>query len=158
MEAVPGAGCNRTPQLIDEFFLYCCRVSAGLREKILADIFNVSTSTVSRVIIIWANFLYLILGSLPVWTTKEHIRATMPAKLLKYCPDDRVILDCTEIRCENPTALTLQSEMFSYYKYYPTFKGLMWSRNLCFSAVHWTISDREIIKQSGLLDLLEPDA
>lgn len=117
VEAVPGAGSNRKLQLIDEFLLYCCCVPA--------DIFNVSTSTVSRVIITWANFLYLILGSLPVWMSKEQVRATMPAKFHKYCPDVHLIIDCTEIRCENPTALTLQSEMFSHYKNYPTFKGLI---------------------------------
>lgn len=35
LETVPGPSCNRKLQLIDEFFLYCYRVSAGLREKVL---------------------------------------------------------------------------------------------------------------------------
>lgn len=82
------------------------------------------------------------------------------SKFHKYCPDVRVILDCTEIRCENPTALTLQSEMFSHYKNYPTFKGLIGVAScgvVTFVSQLFTgsTSHREI-KQSGLLDLLEP--
>ena len=48
-----------------EFFLFCCRVAAGLQEKVLADMFQVSVSTVSHVVIPWANYRYLLLGSLP---------------------------------------------------------------------------------------------
>lgn len=161
VEAAAGPSPNRRLQLIDEFFMYCCRVAAGLREKVLADIFSVSITTVSRVIITWANFLYLILGSLPTWMTKEQVRATMPAKFREYCPDVRVILDCTEIRCENPTALTLQSEIFSHYKNYPTFKGLIGVAPcgaITFVSQLFTgsISDNEITKRSGILDLLDP--
>ncbi|KAL2095461.1 hypothetical protein ACEWY4_010180 [Coilia grayii] len=43
--------------VIDKFFIYCCRVAAGLKEQVIADIFQVSTSTVSWVIITWANYL-----------------------------------------------------------------------------------------------------
>lgn len=115
-------------------------MSVGLRGKVLADIFNVSTTTVSRVIITWANFLYLVLGSLPIWMTKEQVRATMPAKFKEYFPDVRVILDCTEIRCENSTALTV-GDVFTLQKL-PYLQRLgwccsMWGHNLCFTAVHW---------------------
>ncbi|XP_005162657.1 uncharacterized protein si:ch211-69l10.4 [Danio rerio] len=71
---------QRSLPLIDEFFLYCCHVSAGLKEKMLADIFKISLSTVSRVIITWANYLYLIFGSLPVWMSRKQVNSTMPEK------------------------------------------------------------------------------
>ena len=61
-----------------EFFLFCCRVAAGLQEKVLADMFQVSVSTVSHVVIPWANYRYLLLGSLPIWMSKLQVKNTMP--------------------------------------------------------------------------------
>jgi hypothetical protein len=87
----------------------------------------------------------------------------MPSKFAQYCPNVRVILDCTEIRCEAPSSLTLQSETFSHCKNTNTFKGLI-SDALCgvitlISKLYTgSISDREITQQSGILSLLQPDA
>lgn len=152
---------NRKLQLVDELFLYCCRVAVGMKEKVIADIFGVSTTTVSRVIITWANYLYLVLGSVPIWMSRERVKATMPSKFAQYCPNVRVILDCTEIRCEAPSSLTLQSETFSSYKNTNTFKGLIGIAPcgvITFISKLYTgsISDRDITQQSGILRLLEP--
>ncbi|KAL0993707.1 hypothetical protein UPYG_G00112140 [Umbra pygmaea] len=152
---------NRRLQLVDELFLYCCRVAVGMKEKVIADIFGISTTTVSRVIITWANYLFLVLGSEPIWMTRERVQATMPTKFAQYCPNVRVILDCTEIRCEAPSSLTLQSETFSNYKNTNTFKGLIGiapCRVITFISKLYTgsISDREITQQSGILHLLQP--
>ncbi|XP_073697775.1 uncharacterized protein [Garra rufa] len=154
-------GYHRSLPLIDEFFLYCCRVSAGLKEKVLADIFKISLSTVSRTIITWANYLYLILGSLPIWMSRQEVNSTMPEKFRQFCPEVRVIIDCTEIRCQNPSSLTLQSEVFSSYKNTTTFKGLIGvapcgAVTFVSSLFTGSISDQELTKQSGILDLFEP--
>ncbi|XP_055069806.1 uncharacterized protein [Misgurnus anguillicaudatus] len=151
----------RRLQLIDEFFLFCCRVAAGLQEKVLADMFQVSVSTVSRVVITWSNYLYLLLGSLPIWMSKQQVRNTMPSKFVQFCPDVRVIIDCTEVRCQNPSSLTLQSEVFSSYKNTTTFKGLIGiapcsAVTFVSSLFTGSISDRELTKRSVLLNLLEP--
>ncbi|KAG1956966.1 hypothetical protein F2P79_008413 [Pimephales promelas] len=132
-----------------------------LKEKVLADIFKVSVSTVSRIIITWASYLYLVLGSLPIWMSREQVKATMPEKFRQFCPEVRVIIDCTEIRCQNPSSLTLQSEVFSSYKNTTTFKGLIGiapcgAVTFVSSLYTGSISDQELTKQSGILDLLEP--
>lgn len=152
---------NRRLALVDELFLYCCRVAVGMKEKVIADIFGISTTTVSRIIITWANYLFIVLGSMPIWMTKEQVQATMPPKFKQYCPNVRVILDCTEIRCETPSSLTLQSETFSSYKNTNTFKGLIGIAPcgvITFISKLFTgsISDREITRQSGILSLFEP--
>ncbi|RXN07815.1 zinc finger protein 502-like isoform X2 [Labeo rohita] len=53
---------------------------AGLLEKTLSSIFEVSLSTVSRIILTWTSYLYQVLGSLPLWMTREQVQATMPDK------------------------------------------------------------------------------
>ena len=77
----------------------------------------------------------------------------------------RVILDGTEIRCEAPSSLTLQSETFSHYKNTNTFKGLIGIAScgvitliskLISKLYTGSISDREITQQSGILSLLQP--
>ena len=50
----------------------------GLFERDLAYRFNISVGTVSNTIVSWVNFLYLRLGSLSIWPSKEKIVETMP--------------------------------------------------------------------------------
>ena len=74
-----------------------------------------------------------------------------------------MILDCTEIRCEATSSLTLQSETLSHYKNTNTFKGLIGIApcgviTLISKLYTGSISDREITQQSGILSLLQPDA
>ncbi|KAI3355224.1 hypothetical protein L3Q82_018087 [Scortum barcoo] len=151
----------RPLQLIDEFFLYCCRVAAGLKEKVLADIFQVSVSMVYCVVITWANYLYLLLGSLPIWMSRQQVKSTMPLAFRQYSPDVRVIVDFMEVRCQSQSPLTLQSEVSSSYGNAKTFKGLIGIAP-CGAVIFVSslyvglISDQELTEQCGILDLLEP--
>ncbi|XP_077946752.1 uncharacterized protein LOC144388777 [Gasterosteus aculeatus] len=153
---------QRKLPLIDELFMFLCRVAAGLQEKTLSTIFEVSLSTVSRIILTWTSYLYQVLGSLPLWMTREQVQATMPDKFKLYCPQVRVIIDCTEIRCETASSLLLQSETFSNYKTHTTFKGLIGIAPcgvITFVSKLYTgsISDIEITQQSQILQLLQPE-
>ena len=64
----PGEGvrAQRTLQPIDEFWLFLTRVRLGLFESDLAFRFNISISTVSDNVNTWSNYLFVILGSLPI--------------------------------------------------------------------------------------------
>lgn len=157
----PTPSPQRQLPLVDELFMYFLRVAAGLKEKLIADLFKVSISTVSRVTITWANYLHLVLGSLPIWLSKEKVRSTMPQKYREYCPTLRVILDCTEVRCESSQSLVLQSETFSTYKNHTTWKSLIGiapSGLITFVSKLYTgsVTDKELTLLSGVLDLLEP--
>ncbi|XP_032422437.1 uncharacterized protein LOC116722314 [Xiphophorus hellerii] len=152
---------QRKLPLIDELFMFLCRVAAGLQEKTLSTIFEVSLSTVSRTILTWTSYLYLVLGSLSLWMTREQVQRTMPDKFKQYCPHVRAIIDCTEIRCETASSLTLQSETFSNYKNHTTFKGLIGIAPcgiITFVSRLYTgsISDIEITRKSQILTLLQP--
>ncbi len=85
----------------------------------------------------------------------------MPDKFKLYCPQVRVIIDCTEIRCEMLSSLSLQSETFSNYKHHTTFKGLIGIAPcgvITFVSKLYTgsISDIEITRQLQILQLLQP--
>lgn len=140
----------------NHFFLFLCRVKAGLFELDLANRFGISVSTVSNIIITWANFLYLRLGGLNIWATKEQVVKSMPASFKEKYPSTRVIIDCTEIKVEMPSSLLLKSQTYSNYKSANTFKGLVGISplgNVTFVSQLYTgsISDREITERSGLL-------
>ena len=59
---------------IDQLWMFLTRVQLGLFESDLAHRFDVSGSTVSDVVVTWATYLYIVVGSLPVWPSKEKIK------------------------------------------------------------------------------------
>ncbi|CAH3032201.1 unnamed protein product, partial [Porites lobata] len=70
----------------------------------------------------------------------------------------RVIIDCTEVRCQMPSSLHLNGELFSNYKHHTTLKGLIGispggAITFIIQLYTGSISDREIVVRSGLLDL-----
>lgn len=160
-EACPEPSPPRIMPLIDECLMYSFRVAVGMKEQLIADMFNVSIATVSRVTITWANYLFIVLSSVKIWIKREKVKLSMPPKFQKYCPNVRVILDCTEIALENASSLTLQSETFSNYKNRTTLKGLIGVAPcglITFISPLYTgcISDKEITKICGILPILEP--
>ena len=153
-------GKQRNMLLIDELFMFLCRLKCGLMAQDLAVRFNCHVSTVSRKIITWANFLYFILGSINIWCSKEQIKEKMPPSFKLSYPSTRVIIDCTEIKTERPSSFALGSKCYSTYKSSHTWKGLVGIAPhgaLTFVSSLYTgcMSDVEVTKLSGLIDLLE---
>ena len=58
---------------MDQFFLFLCFVRQGFREQDLAVRYQVSQSTISRILITWANFLYFVFGTVPIWASKNRL-------------------------------------------------------------------------------------
>lgn len=52
---------------IDQFFMFLCFVRQGFRGQDLAVRFRVSQATVSRILITWANYLYVLFGTVSIW-------------------------------------------------------------------------------------------
>lgn len=142
----------------DQLFLALVRLRLGLFEQDLAHRFTISQATVSRTCTTWISLLYTKLKNLPLWAPRETVDATMPAVFVEKYPATRVILDATEVKCAVPSSLALQSSTYSSYKSANTFKGLvgiMPNGLLSFVSELFTgsISDRELVIQSGFLDL-----
>ena len=150
-------GRSRTLRPIEEFFLVMRRLRQGFPEEHLGHLFQISTSTVSQIIISWINHMYLKLGQINIWPTRKAIDVTMPEDFKQKYGSTRVIIDCTEVKCQMPSSLHLNGELFSNYKHHTTLKGLIGISQggaVTFISQLYTgsISDREIVVRSGLLD------
>ena len=75
--------------------------------------FNISEQVVSDIIITGANFLYLMLGSLPIWPSREQIKQYLPEVFKGEFENIQGIIDCTEIKCQTPQDLEKQSELYT---------------------------------------------
>ena len=100
----------------EELFITLSQLRQGFPEEHLAHLYGVLQSTISRIILSWINFLYLRLKDVPMWPYKELINKHMPEQFKEKFASTRVIIDCTEIKCQMLTSLLLNSELFSSYK------------------------------------------
>ena len=155
------AGRKRNMPLIDEFFMLLTRMRLGLLEEDLADRFDCTVQTVSRKILTWLNFLYFVMGNIPIWLPRDIIDREMPLAFKRNYSSTRVIIDCTEIECEMSSSMVLNNQTYSNYKSQTTFNSLIGVAPhgaMTFLSPLYTgcMSDIEIVKLSGFRDLLEP--
>ena len=69
-------------------------------------------------------FLYFVLGSIPIWLPRETIQQLMPECFKALYPRIRVVIDCTELKIQQPSSVVLNSQSYSHYKGTNTFKCL----------------------------------
>ena len=107
----PGARRKPILDLEDQLLVMMMRLRLGRQEKDLAYQFGVSMSCVSRITTMWLIFFwYLHLALIPRW---EDVETTMPAAFKEMYPNTFAIIDATELKCETPSSLSLQSQLYS---------------------------------------------
>ena len=137
--------------------MYLTWLRNGFTLRHTSYLFQIPKATVSRYIITWSNFLYVSLGSIPIWPTREQVDDAMPEMFQRTYPSTRCIIDCTEMYCQRPSSLSTQSTLYSHYKSHVTYKGLLGispSGSITFISALYdgSISDKEIVKRSGILE------
>ena len=81
----------------------------------------------------------------------------MPEYFRDTYPNKRAIIDCTELFCQKPSSLTIQSSLFSQYKHHITYKdlvGISPSGAITFVSELYdgSTSDVETVKRCGILN------
>lgn len=116
----------------------------------LSIFFRINRNTISRIVHIWTDILFICFQKVDFWE-------------LRYTREDlyTVMLDCTEIPIEKPKNANMQQVTWSNYKNTNTFKSLIGNDeagSIIFISDLFVggISDREIVKKSGILDKLQP--
>lgn len=144
----------------DEFLLVMMKLRMGLSDIDLAERFNLSQSTVSGILITWINYLYIVLGSLKIWPTREIIFQNAPRDFNQKYRNNIIIIDAIEIYIQVPSSLQKQSETYSNYKGHTTLKCLIGvdprgGVMIVSQLYEGSISDKEIVRRSGFLEILK---
>ena len=152
-----GVGRPRSLSAFQSFLLTLLRLRRGYDIMHLSFLFKVNDTTVSNTIITWINYIYVKLGSIPIWPTMQHVARRMPESMKNKFPYIKVIIDCVEFRVETASSLVLHKMFYSDYKSHTTVKCLV---GICpgggFSFISsvfpGSISDKDITVRSGLLN------
>ncbi|XP_035252910.1 uncharacterized protein LOC118216022 [Anguilla anguilla] len=147
--------------LPEQFLVVLLKLRLSLTHQDLAFRFRVSCGTVSNIFHEWLEVMGKELQCLVRWPSRKDIRRNPPTlfKTTGY-QHVRCIIDCTEVFIERPTSLQTRAITYSHYKSHNTVKflvGISPTGAITFLSRVWggRASDKVIIKNSGLIDLLE---
>ena len=152
---------NSVLSLDDQFLLVLLRLRLGITEQFIAHLFHISTSAVRKYFRDWIDKMYKRFKAHTIWPTREKSINTMPEVDALKWPKVRVIIDCTEVKISRPKSPIGQQLTFSNYKKYNSAKALVGisptgAISFISEVYVGAISDKEIVKRSGLLEKLEP--
>lgn len=160
--AMPESGPNCKLDNFQKLLITLMRLKLNTNVDMLADIFEVSKSTISRTFTSVLHVLYVRLEHLIHWPDREELHKTMPMTFReKFGSKITIILDCFEIFIEKPSNMRARAMTWSNYKHHNTIKYLIGTLPQCttaFISVGYggRASDKFITHDSGILERLQP--
>ncbi|XP_023932779.1 uncharacterized protein LOC106158290 [Lingula anatina] len=144
----------------DCLFSVLIRLRHNFGLKDIAIRFGLTVQSAGIVFNTWIAHMHLKFGQLSIWPHRNIIIENMPKDFKADFPNTLVIIDGTEFKTQTPSALGLQSQMYSDYKSNTTLKGLIGcdpSESVIFISELFTgsISDKCITEQSGFYEQLD---
>ena len=145
----------------EQLVITLVRLQRNLTVAVVANVFGISVPTASRIIMSWIVFSEKELEFLVNFQTRSELSGLKYPKAYREIPSLRGIIDCTEFYIEAPYRLPSQKSTYSSYKSRNTFKLLISISpiahiNFVSNLYTGNISHKEVIRQSGFLDKLEP--
>lgn len=147
--------------LENRLLIFLVKIKTGLSYDCIATFFDVDPTCISRIFYDVLSILAQKTQNFIFWPNKEDIQETMPPSFKIHYPNCRVIIDCTEIKCEQPSLVLVRNHMYSDYKSGYTVKfllgitpsGMISFKSDCYGG---RSSDPFITNDSNFLKLLEP--
>lgn len=126
---------------LDQLFLTVTKLRQAKEDYELSLMFEISDSTVSKIIDMWINFMYFQLKELDIWPSRETIDKNTPA---------------TEITIQKPSDVNAQSITWSSYKHRKTLKTMIGCTprgavSFISESFGGSASDRQIIECSNII-------
>lgn len=147
---------------MNQLFLTLIRLPLGLLHQDLAYRFITNTKQVSTIVMNWIQLLYQHFSAIRkgMFASRRKIRKYLSRSFKKY-KNLHCIIDCTEVHVQSPTNFAAQGNQYSSYEGYTSYKFLVavapnGAIVYVSDAFEGSISDKEIVRQSGFLDFLEP--
>ncbi|XP_040071052.1 uncharacterized protein LOC115311472 [Ixodes scapularis] len=145
----------------NRLLLFLMKMKLGLSYTALGVIFSVNRTTASRH---FRAVLTTLTAATARWIFRPPssiIRATLPECFKVNYPECKMIIDCTEVRTEEPSSVGQQRVLYSSYKSGYTLKFLVAvtpNGAICFrsKAYGGRCSDIHVTVDSGFLNIVQP--
>lgn len=155
--------CNETGISKSRILMCLQKIKQNLSFTVLAFDYALSSSHCGRIFSQTVSVLAKALEKFVVWSDKKVVEHRLPIAFRANFNDVTSIIDCFEIQIQKPSNAVHQSHTWSQYKQCNTIKYLVSSTpdgivNFISEGFGGRISDLEIVKHSGYLDILPPNS
>lgn len=126
-ESQGGKKCGPKSRLkqFEEYLMTLIHIKEGVQIRWLSDLFGLSESSVSNILITWISVLYGVFKNWLKYPSPDTVRRNLPYSYPEEYRDTRVILECAEFLTVKPANFSAHSATYSSYERDSTVKVLV---------------------------------
>lgn len=145
----------------NRLLLFLMKIKLGMSYCSLGILFSIHRTTASRIFLHLLETLCIKTKDYIFWPSKYTVQKFLPPAFKIHYPNTRVIIDCTEVKAEQPHQVDQRNFMYSFYKSSYTIKflvgitpsGFISFKSKCYGG---RASDSYITNDCKIATLLEP--